>query len=546
MLVIASSIYLQAQPRHCGTMQNLDANFSKDPSLMQKMEESEQRNQKWLHNYSKVKHSYNPSVTAKSAANRSSSISALCLNDNTFFTTVAAPTSLNQTVSPNPNCTYGGEFITVTGLVAGNIYDISTCGTDSFDTQLTIYSTGTSLPQAHNDDFCGSQSLISFNPLVSGNYNILVDEYPCSANTTCASLEITLVYTPRPIVTIPVVFHIIHNGEPVGTGLNISDAQILSQIDVLNEDFRRLNLDINSTPSAFKGASDDALIEFCLAQQDEFGFPTTGIERIQGSQLNYTSSSFDALEKPSSIWDRDKYLNFWTCGINLSGYAQFPGGADSTDGVVIAYDQVGNIGNVNPPFDLGRTATHEIGHWLNLRHIWGDASGCGTDDFVSDTPIQDIETPIGTCPTFPTTDACSVNYPGIMFYNQMDYSGDVCLTMFTIGQTSRMDAALFNDRSSLLTSSGCQPSTIGINSLNLSNFISVFPNPSNGIISVSVNGNIGNSQITVTDVCGQTVFETDSEKHEIPIDLSNQSIGVYFLKIITEKGTVIKKIVLNK
>jgi hypothetical protein len=108
-----------------------------------------------------------------------------------------------------------------------------------------------------------------------------------------------------------------------------------------------------------------------------------------------------------------------------------------------------------PPFDEGKTAVHEIGHWLNLRHIWGDASGCSTDDLVSDTHLQDVNCPFGTCPAFPNYDACSSSYPGVMFYNQMDYSADACLSMLTIGQTARMDATLFGSRVSLQSSDVC-------------------------------------------------------------------------------------------
>ena len=133
------------------------------------------------------------------------------------------------------------------------------------------------------------------------------------------------------------------------------------------------------------------------------------------------------------------------------------------------------IGNLNTSFNLGRTATHEIGHWLNLKHIWGDEPACATDDDVIDTPIQSNKS-IG-CNVFPKTDLCSLNYPGIMFQNYMDYSNDSCLSVYTFGQSARIDATLFNQRASLLTSNGCSPS-------NLSNYENVFdkeiktyPNP---------------------------------------------------------------------
>ena len=458
-LLALFGLSLYAQTEKCGTMQNLELMMQNDPTLKAKMEAAEIKTQEWLKNNGKLKNAspkveVNKNIKHKNGGNLQ--VLSLCGYDNTYFTTIAGPTVLNQVVSPNPNCTYGGEYVTVTGLVAGNIYRVSTCGANNFDTQLSIYTAGGGLAVAHNDDWCGSQSEIYFNPITSGDYDILIDEYNCLNNALCATLEVELFYQPRPVITIPVVVHIIHYGEPIGTGRNISNAQILSQITVLNEDYRRINANINTTPAAFRGVSDDALVEFCLAQQDPLGNPTTGIERIFGSQPNYDATQFDALEKTNSIWDRDSYLNIWTYDDNGNGaYAQFPGGPANTDGVVMPYYYFGTVGNVQAPFDLGKTAVHEIGHWLDLYHIWGDTPGCNTDDLVSDTPVQDVSSPFGTCPPFPYFDACSGSYPGVMFYNQMDYSADACLSMFTAGQTGRMDAALFGPRSSLLTSQGC-------------------------------------------------------------------------------------------
>lgn len=547
-LLTILSFGANAQTRGCGTMQNLEEMMQNDPTLKEKMEASEKQMQEWLNHNGKLKY-LTPTVDAIKNSNQKNSgnqsVLSLCGYDNTYYTTIAAPTVLNQIVSPSVNCTYGGEYVTVTGLIAGHIYRISTCDSNNFDTQLSIYTAGGGLAVAHNDDWCGSQSSITFNPLTSGNYDILIDEYNCISNTLCSSLSVELIYIPRPVITIPVVFHIIHFGEAIGTGRNISTAQIMSQITIMNEDFRRMNADIYSTPAAFRGISDDALIEFCLAEQDEFGNPTTGIERILGSQASYTSTSFNSLEKPFSVWDRDLYLNFWTCDINLSGYAQFPGGPASTDGVVIVYDQVGDIG-LSPPFDLGRTATHEIGHWLNLKHIWGDAAGCSTDDLVNDTPLQDLETPIGSCPTFPvTTNSCSPSYPGIMFYNQMDYSGDACLTMFTYGQAARIDAALFSDRISLQTSQGCNLPT-GINESGFVNSVKIFPNPSNGNFTIQMNDKFKKSEFKIITAIGKTILSKSLTENLEVINLSEFPNGIYFLSITSSYGIVNKKLILNK
>ncbi|MCB0535749.1 MAG: zinc metalloprotease, partial [Saprospiraceae bacterium] len=160
----------------------------------------------------------------------------------------------------------------------------------------------------------------------------------------------------------------------------------------------------------------------------------------------------------SNIWDRNKYLNIWVCNLSggLLGYAQFPGGPASTDGVVCDYAYFGTI-NSTPPFHLGRTATHEVGHWLNCYHIWGDdGSSCSGSDLVSDTPNQADEN--YGCPSFPTI-SCSNGPNGDMFMNYMDYTDDACMNVFTTGQKSRMQS-LFSPggaRNALLSSPGCEP-----------------------------------------------------------------------------------------
>jgi hypothetical protein len=246
-------------------------------------------------------------------------------------------------------------------------------------------------------------------------------------------------------ITIPVVVHVIYNNSTE----NISDAQVQSQIDILNEDFRRLNSDADGTwPQAV-----DSEIEFCLASTDPLGNPTTGITRTSTSVSSFSAN--DAMKFNSSggkdAWPSSDYMNFWICdlGGGLLGYAQFPGGNPATDGVVCDYQYVGNIGTATAPFNLGRTGTHEVGHWLNLRHIWGDGN-CSFDDFVSDTPNSD--NPNYSCPIGHVS--CSSTD---MVQNYMDYTDDACMNLFTDGQKNRM-RALFNAggaRESLLNSAGC-------------------------------------------------------------------------------------------
>ena len=266
------------------------------------------------------------------------------------------------------------------------------------------------------------------------------------------------------IVVIPVAFHVIYKT----AAQNISDAQINAQIKQLNDDYRRINSDRNATPLAFRGATNDLEIQFCLATRDPNGLATTGITRKSTTTTSFTDVTFEA-QKASTIWDRDKYLNLWSANLGgtLLGYAQFPGDVASTDGVVLLYSTVGSITNpgTQTGYNLGRTASHEVGHWLNLYHIWGDDAGaCTGSDKVFDTPNQGDESS-GT-PNFPLIDVCSPTSPGVMFMNYMDYSDDVSVNMFTNGQKARMLSALNNFRSTILSSNGCIPPTLADYALN--------------------------------------------------------------------------------
>ena len=267
----------------------------------------------------------------------------------------------------------------------------------------------------------------------------------------------------RAIVTIPVVVHVVYRTSTQ----NVSDAQVQSQITVLNNDFRKLNSDVSLVPSAFAGLAADMEFNFCLAQQTPAGAATNGINRIATTRTTSFGSN-DAVKSASTGgtpgWDPNRYLNLWVCDIGggILGYATFPGGATSTtDGVVIDYRYFGTTGTATAPFNKGRTGTHEVGHWFNLYHIWGDdGSGCSGSDLVSDTPNQADEN--YGCPAFPAV-SCSNGPNGDMFMNYMDYSDDVCMYMFSSGQKTRAQA-LFSAggaMAALLTSNGCQAPTVG-------------------------------------------------------------------------------------
>ena len=262
------------------------------------------------------------------------------------------------------------------------------------------------------------------------------------------------------IYNIPVVVHVLYNS----TLQNITDAQVLSQMAVLNADFQKLNPNFANTPTGFQPFAADNGIQFCLASKDPNGNATTGITRTYTAKTAFDVYNDDA--KYNSMggrdaWNRDQYLNIWVVPnvvagtqSGILGYAQYPGGTAATDGVVIGYRYFGTVGTAATPFNGGRTATHEVGHWLNLYHIWGDDDNCTGSDLVSDTPNQGVEN--YGCPSFPSS-SCTNGSMGDMFMNYMDYTNDACMSMFTNGQRLRMQAILApgGPRAALATSSAC-------------------------------------------------------------------------------------------
>ena len=268
-------------------------------------------------------------------------------------------------------------------------------------------------------------------------------------------------HSEKTIITIPVVVHVVWKTNTQ----NISDAQIQSQIDVLNEDYRRTNVDQINTPSVWQSIAADSEIEFCLATTDPNGNTTTGIDRVQTThgQFGMDSDIHTASAGGADDWSNDDYLNIWVCNIQsgLLGYASPPSNwIGDGDGLVIGYQYFGRTGTVQSPYNKGRTATHEIGHWLNLDHVWGGWGSCGNDQ-VSDTPKQESEN--YSCPAFPLhPNACSTtNANGDMFMNYMDYTNDACMNLFTNGQKTRMLAAINQYRPNMLNHDLCA-GTVGV------------------------------------------------------------------------------------
>ena len=260
------------------------------------------------------------------------------------------------------------------------------------------------------------------------------------------------------LIRIPVVVHVLWNT----AAQNISDAQIQSQIDALNLDYRRLNADAGMTPAAFAGVAADARLEFALAVRAPGCVVTNGITRTNTSVTGWTFPS-DAMKSAATgghdPWDVTKYLNVWIVNYTdfTLGYGTFPGMPANIQGVVCDFRAFGTIGTLTTHAALGRTMTHEIGHYLDLHHIWGDDNGaCSGSDLVADTPNQAGASPFGPCLSFPHV-SCSNGPDGDMFMNYMDYSADECFNLFTADQVVRMDAALHTQRASILASDGLVP-----------------------------------------------------------------------------------------
>ncbi len=274
--------------------------------------------------------------------------------------------------------------------------------------------------------------------------------------------------TRTKIIRIPVVVHVLFHTDDE----NIEVSQIESQIAALNRDYRLHNTDRSQIPAPFRPFATDTLIEFGLAVRDPEGNATTAITRTRTSKAVFPYDPSDPLATKKlddmikfsgfgkAAWPRDSYLNLWTCSLGggLLGYAQFPGGAAATDGVVIQNRAFGTNGIAAPPYNLGRTAVHEVGHWLNLLHIWGDDDGaCSLSDDVSDTPNQagsnGSDVRISDFPHI----TCNNGPHGDMFMNYMDYVDDDTMFMFTAGQLKRMNATLAGPRASLSQSAGLTP-----------------------------------------------------------------------------------------
>jgi len=343
------------------------------------------------------------------------------------------------------------------------------------------------------------------------------------------------------IVKIPVVVHILYHRSDE----NINDETVFSQIRVLNESFRRLNADTVNTPVAFRSVAADCEIEFQLATSDPQRRSTTGIIRKYTPVTRWNADDRMKLsaETGDDAWDANNYLNIWVCNMGrAAGYSSFPGGPAAKDGIVIAFNVFGI--NKKAGYELGKTAVHEAGHWLGLRHIWGD-SYCG-NDMIGDTPGQSSFTQ--GCPKGIHT-SCNNGPGGDMYMNYMDLTLDACTNLFTEGQKERMWASFEagGGRKSILTSYGLEPP--------LTNELPVpeeapkwyaphlYPNPANSDITLNLAYDsrwIGKT-INVTNTQGQTIMTVFINSKSVKIDVRSLRPGLYFLSGKKDDGSVIKQ-----
>lgn len=350
-------------------------------------------------------------------------------------------------------------------------------------------------------------------------------------------------------IQIPVVVHIVYNTAEE----NIPDEFIFSQLEVLNQDYSYTNADRNLIPIPFQSFAANSEISFCLASTDPQGNFTNGIIRTYTDLPDFGNNDLmkNSATGGSDPWPSANYLNIWVCDLatGILGYTYQPGVAAELDGVVIDYKHFGKNGDFGGNYNLGRTTTHEVGHWLNLLHPWGAEGGnasCLNNDFVDDTPLS--PGPNFNCPVFPNNSiAICQNTPfGDMFMNYMDYTYDNCMHFFTIGQKERMVATLNTSRNPIKSSAGC---LVGVEDVGLSKKIQIFPNPAQSHLLLSLNSELENSKVslTVTNAFGQMVKKAISERatKDWMLDVSDLEKGIYLVQGFTKLGTFQKRIVID-
>lgn len=352
----------------------------------------------------------------------------------------------------------------------------------------------------------------------------------------------------RSVAIIPVVVHIIWHDKSE----NLSTLQVLSQIDALNADFRLRNSNSTSLPASFGLLPADCEIEFCLAKNDPNGNMTSGITRtltadscIGQTQINGQYAIHYTQWGGIDAWDPHRYLNIWVgnlCGpLGRSSYPYQAGEAE--DGIVIDPAYFGTI-STQYPWHLGRTTTHEVGHYLGLRHIWGASTETCDDDGVNDTPLQ--QSYYFGCPSHPQV-SCGTED---LFMNYMNYTDDKCMNHFTEGQKMKMKAALQVARPQLINENNCADYYFPLDStLEYSdNQYTLFPNPTTGFFHIRANALVtGEAVVSIYATSGAQLYrETYFFRENRPIDISNLVSGLYIIEISINKQISHQKLILYR
>jgi len=344
-------------------------------------------------------------------------------------------------------------------------------------------------------------------------------------------------------VTLPVVFHVVYQT----TAENIPDSLLQEQLDVLNEDLNGNNSDLWKVPAAWQPIIGTMPVTFMFATVDPSGNPTTGIERQFSATISWNTN--DNVKHIATggldAWPDTSYLNIWVCdlGSALTGYTQFPGGPDATDGIVLNYRFVGRGSPALAPFNAGRVGTHEFGHWLGLRHIGPDPS-CADIDSCADTPGYSSNAVYGTYPVGTVlTDACQPAAPGIMWMNFMSYVDDTAMVFFTQDQVGKMTWYLNNMRQGFFTPNGIREDQV-------ESSYNVYPSPStNGILNITRSDATSDATVEVYDAQGRSVIAPvnfSAGTTSLQIDLSFCAPGVYMVVTHDTVSTKNKRIVIAK
>ena len=353
----------------------------------------------------------------------------------------------------------------------------------------------------------------------------------------------------RDVLTIPVVVHVVYHTDEQ----NISDAQIQSQLDVLNADYNKLN-DLSVVSPAFIDLAAAMNVEFCLAQVNPDGEAQSGIVRVATDYddigILYGPGNRERLFYSdiggSDAWDSERYLNIWVAdlGVNLAGKASFPGEAiPEEDGVRISFRYFGTEGTAanEAPYHLGRTLTHEIGHYFGLHHVWGPSSNgdCTQDDGVDDTPMSSHNY-VGQCPVGPQISCNTVD----AHMNYLYYTDDACMGFFTTDQCARMNAAVAEFRPLLGTGQPCEALMTNTSSPAKTAF-RMYPNPADDRVTLEFPDDRA-AELTLVDVNGRTVWRHQvSGITYLTLPIHRLGEGIYMLRRHTATGTQTQRLLVQ-